>query len=234
MKYFISDLHFFHGNILNMDKRNFSNITEMQEHIIAKWNSKVKEDDEVYILGDLSWEKGINTYNLLTKLHGKLILVEGNHDAWYLDDPNFDDYIFEDVRNYMEINMKDKFLVLSHYPMFFYNHQFHKNDSKYMTYMLYGHVHNTYDEYMINSFINKASTLERLTAGDEREYTPFQMINCFCAFSDYTPLTIDEWIAIDKERREMINQYEKEQGGSLSYEQWMELNDIIISKFTNL
>jgi hypothetical protein len=27
------------------------------------------------------------------------------------------------------------------------------------------------------------------------------MINCFCQFSDYVPLSLDEWIALDKNRR---------------------------------
>ena len=31
---------------------------------------------------------------------------------------------------------------------------------------------------------------------------PCNMINCFCMYSDYTPLTLDEWIALDAGRRE--------------------------------
>ena len=31
------------------------------------------------------------------------------------------------------------------------------------------------------------------------------MINCFCMFSDYVPLTLDEWIQADKKRRERIS-----------------------------
>lgn len=27
------------------------------------------------------------------------------------------------------------------------------------------------------------------------------MINCFCMFSDYTPLSLDEWIEVDARRR---------------------------------
>ena len=27
------------------------------------------------------------------------------------------------------------------------------------------------------------------------------MINCFCMFSDYVLLTLDEWISLDKKRR---------------------------------
>ena len=34
---------------------------------------------------------------------------------------------------------------------------------------------------------------------------PCQMINCFCMFSDYVPLTLDEWIQLDKNRRVKIS-----------------------------
>lgn len=230
-QYFISDLHFFHGNILNMDKRNFENITEMQNYIIDTWNSKVKEEDEVYILGDLSWEKGPKTFELLTKLHGKLILVEGNHDAWYLDDPRFDDYIFEYVTNYEELSIDGKTVIMSHYPMPFYNHQFQTKNNVPTTYMLYGHVHNTYDEYMLNRFINESSSLDRETAGEEARKTPFQMINVFCAFGGYKPLSLEEWIKVDEKRRQIINDFEKECGGIISQEKWNELNDRILEDF---
>lgn len=30
------------------------------------------------------------------------------------------------------------------------------------------------------------------------------MINCFCMFSDYVPLTLDEWIEVDRKRRAIM------------------------------
>ena len=33
------------------------------------------------------------------------------------------------------------------------------------------------------------------------EHVPCQFINCFCMYSDYQPMTLDEWIAIDQQRR---------------------------------
>lgn len=38
----------------------------------------------------------------------------------------------------------------------------------------------------------------------EKVSIPCQMINCFCMFSDYIPLTLDEWIQLDKKRRAKI------------------------------
>lgn len=31
------------------------------------------------------------------------------------------------------------------------------------------------------------------------------MINCFCMFSDYQPMTLDEWIEIDRKRRKAMD-----------------------------
>ena len=55
MRYYISDLHFFHEKMLNdMDRRGFSDLTEMHEYMISRWNERVGKKDEVVILGDFS------------------------------------------------------------------------------------------------------------------------------------------------------------------------------------
>ena len=55
MRYYISDLHFFHENLNHsLDCRGFASAHEMNEYIIEKWNKKVREGDEVVILGDFS------------------------------------------------------------------------------------------------------------------------------------------------------------------------------------
>ena len=73
------------------------------------------------------------------------------------------------------------------------------------TYMLYGHVHNTFDEYLVNDFQNQTRQYLREVRGSEEALqVPCQMINCFCMFSDYVPLTLDEWIQVDRERREKM------------------------------
>ena len=66
--------------------------------------------------------------------------------------------------------------------------------------MLYGHVHNTYDEVLVNDYIQDTrSRIRRSEHGAQQ--IPCNMINCFCMFSDYVPLTLDEWIVKDRERR---------------------------------
>ena len=38
---------------------------------------------------------------------------------------------------------------------------------------------------------------------------PCNMINCFCMFSNYEPLSLDEWIEVDRNRREKLIESEK-------------------------
>ena len=72
--------------------------------------------------------------------------------------------------------------------------------------MLYGHVHNTFDEYLVNEHMKQLRQYKRpVRAGSEMAGIPSQMINCFCMFSDYVPLTLDEWIQLDKKRRVKIS-----------------------------
>jgi calcineurin-like phosphoesterase family protein len=51
--YFTADLHLGHANIINHCDRPFSSVEEMDEHLINAWNSRVRPNDTVYIIGDL-------------------------------------------------------------------------------------------------------------------------------------------------------------------------------------
>ena len=69
MRYYISDLHFYHANMnANMDRRGFASFEEMNEYMIEQWNKKVRKNDEVVILGDFSIAKGEKTSELLQRL----------------------------------------------------------------------------------------------------------------------------------------------------------------------
>ena len=227
-------MHFFHRNANQIDNRGFETMFEMHETLINRWNEKVSEDDEIYILGDFSFGKGVETWELLNKLKGKLILIEGNHDANFLDDKEFVDSIFDEIVSYSEITDSKRTVILSHYPMPMYNQQFKTDkDDNPLTFMLYGHVHNTYDEYLINRFINDVDKHPRSHSKDKFSANPMNMINVFCMFSNYSPLTLDEWILIDRKRRQLINEYEEKCNGTIDFDTWNEFSSEIIKMAQN-
>lgn len=204
MRYYISDLHFYHENLnTKMDCRGFSSAEEMNAYMIRQWNSRVRSCDEVVILGDLSMGHGPQTNEVLRQLRGKIYLIEGNHDR-YLKDKNFDASRLKWVKPYAEMGDHKRKVVLCHYPVFCYNGQYKLDEQgNPKTYMLYGHVHDTYDEVLLQQFqqITRASKRKMMNS-EEVASIPCNMINCFCMYSDYVPLTLDEWIENEKKRRE--------------------------------
>ena len=151
MIYFTSDLHFYHKNIIKYSPafRNYENADEMNEKLIALWNSVVTPEDTVYDLGDISM--AANTKKIVEaakRLNGKHFLIIGNHDysiksdkeklmAMTKDDGN---KMFEDIRDYKFITLPGAQIALSHYPMAGWENQQHG------AIMLHGHLH----DYMTN------------------------------------------------------------------------------------
>ena len=202
MRYYISDLHFYHESLnIQMDCRGFEDAAGMNAHMIRQWNSRVRPRDEVVILGDLSVAKGPATNEITEQLNGKLYLIEGNHDK-FLKDRKFDRSRFEWILPYAELYDHKRKVILCHYPVFCYNGQYRKKkNGEDRTYMLYGHVHNTTDEQLVRQFQEiTRSTFRPVRGGEEPQPIPCHMINCFCMFSDYIPLTLDEWIGNDQKR----------------------------------
>ncbi len=196
MIYYIADCHFFHGALNDrMDKRGFSSAEEMNSYMIKRWNDKVTSSDTVVVLGDLSLGNAKETEDVLKQLKGKIGLIRGNHDK-FLKAADFDLSRFEWIEDYKEITDSQKTVVCSHYPIPFYNGQYrarHNGDPK--VYMLYGHVHDTRDEVLMKKIIDMISETSYVPIGGEHEKKIFcNMINCFCKKSDYTPLSLMEWI----------------------------------------
>lgn len=82
-KWVISDLHLGHANILTFSSdgkpvREFTNVDEMNETIIERWNKVVKQQDVVYFLGDMVINKKF--LPLVYRLQGSKRLIKGNHD----------------------------------------------------------------------------------------------------------------------------------------------------------
>jgi calcineurin-like phosphoesterase family protein len=78
MRWFTSDEHYFHKNIITYSKRPFRDVPEMNEEMIRRHNAVVGPQDEVWHLGDFVM-KG-DPGDILSQLNGRHHLVSGNHD----------------------------------------------------------------------------------------------------------------------------------------------------------
>lgn len=75
-----SDTHFHHENIIRYENRPFRSKEEMNESLIARWNSVVKPEDLVYHLGDFGLGRPADMLTIRKLLNGKITLIRGNHD----------------------------------------------------------------------------------------------------------------------------------------------------------
>ena len=96
MYYYIADTHFGHDNIRRLSNRPFDTIEEMDKTIISNWNSRVTDEDDVYILGDFSY-KSEDPISYLKQLKGYKHLIVGNHDGRLLKNPACKKYFVEIV-----------------------------------------------------------------------------------------------------------------------------------------
>lgn len=132
MIYFTSDLHFGHDNIIEYCDRPFDNVVDMDLSLIKNWNKIIRDKDDVYILGDVSFYKDIEHNRfLLDSLRGKKHLILGNHDYRNVIPRD----CFVEIVDYKELKYNKKFFVLSHYPILSWNKK-HRGSIH-----LYGHTH---------------------------------------------------------------------------------------------
>lgn len=111
--WFTSDTHFYHRNIIKYSDRPFENIYEMNDKIIANWNSVVKPGDTVYFLGDFSFCSKAWSIELFKRLNGEVILIKGNHDG---NNQRMLDIGFKEVHYSMTMEIAGEQVLLNHYP----------------------------------------------------------------------------------------------------------------------
>lgn len=135
MIYFTSDLHFNHNREFIYKSRGFVNVWDMNKEIVDNWNSKVKDNDIVYVLGDLMLGNNEKGKKFLTQLKGDLHIILGNHDT----DARIE--IYKNLYNTVDVKYADRIkygkyiFYLSHYPSKVTN----KKDKP--IWCLHGHTH---------------------------------------------------------------------------------------------
>ena len=134
MIFFTADTHFDHANIINLCKRPYANVDEMNEALVANWNAVVKPEDVVYHLGDFAFRSTPErALDFACRLNGKVFYMDGNHEEAFTRIPD----AWTRVPQCYELFLgkKKPRIVLCHYAMRTWNHEFHGS------WHLYGHSH---------------------------------------------------------------------------------------------
>ena len=134
--YFIADTHFGHTNVIRLCNRPFTCLDEMHRIMVVNWNARVKNNDDIYIIGDLYWHGNQGeAIELVKRLNGQKHLIIGNHDRKYLNDPEYRE-LFVEVMPMHYIAHYQENIIMCHYPMVEWN-GYHRG-----AYHIYGHIHN--------------------------------------------------------------------------------------------
>ena len=186
MIYFTSDTHFGSQRTLELSKRPFANVGEMDFVLMTNWNKTVTNADNVYILGDVVWSKNPDDWNnLLSQLKGKKYLILGNHDEEVLKIgkstsivPQIEHH-FELITNYLEIfdPYIQRYIIMCHYPIIAYNKS---HTHKYL--MFHGHTHNnTMEQQMLYD------TIKAIKEGKINSFGNIFNVGCMMPYMKFTP-----------------------------------------------
>lgn len=174
MNYYISDLHFGHKNVIRFDNRPFKDVDEMDAELIRLWNSKVSNDDNVYIIGDLCFRNGIQEQWYIRQLKGHKHLILGNHDIKIQSNDEAMSY-FESIDQIKIIKDAEKDIVLCHFPLASWPMENHS------AWHIYGHVHGNRGSGDRTDAIN-------FMRGRERA------LNAGCMLNGFAPVSFEEMI----------------------------------------
>lgn len=134
--YFTSDTHFGSNRTLELLRRPFESVEEMDNAMIEKWNAKVTPNDIVCHIGDFG------NFDVLDKLKGKVVLILGNYEKEDMKDNYNNDFqayrsaliakgFLDVVQDGLTIKINDENVYLTHEPL----------NCKKNCFNLFGHVH---------------------------------------------------------------------------------------------
>lgn len=157
--WYTSDVHFGHRLIARIRGFVFPGTDEpdVKAHddaLIKYWHNTVREDDLIFILGDLAVSKPDHSLDILSRLPGRKVLVSGNHDPIHPDfrrevikEALVDKYnaVFISCQPFFRRSYNGQDFLLSHFP---YEGD-HKREDRFDQYrlrdygvpLLHGHTH---------------------------------------------------------------------------------------------
>lgn len=142
MIYYTSDLHLGNNNIIEHENRPWNSVEEMNQALINNWNSRVTDEDTVYVLGDFCFKGATRSIEYLEQLNGHIHLLRGNHDYFY-NQKSFELWKWNSDKG-NEVHLEGQYkhgmdgkheVILCHYPILYWENM--ERGSIH----LYGHVH---------------------------------------------------------------------------------------------
>ena len=135
MIFFTSDLHFNAQRTIDISKRPFKSLEELNRTLINNWNNTVNKDDTVYILGDfgnLSYAKYLN---------GRKVFIKGNYERNHYTNEELEQYfdvVYPMDVMYLPVMYNEKMydIYLTHEPLNLMNRPMTED-----TIGLFGHIH---------------------------------------------------------------------------------------------
>lgn len=177
MIYYISDTHLGDLRVFNKCSRPFTCLEEMENEIVKRWNSKVNENDIVYVLGDIAEDGYKRAVEVLRGLKGHKHLIIGNHDLAMLDLIK-ESAVFESIEFIELIEDNGRKVCLCHYPLTDWM-EFSRGG-----YHVYGHIH------------NKTEKNDIAYAQMKQYFKGKLAFNAGVDVTNYEPVTLDEMIKL--------------------------------------
>lgn len=109
MFFFTADEHYCHKNIIKYCNRPFNDIKTHNECLINNYNEVVKKGDITVHVGDFCLGSSKQALDIINRLNGGHIFIEGSHDAW-LKKAKFI------IRQSWERKIDNQWIVANHYP----------------------------------------------------------------------------------------------------------------------
>ena len=108
--FLFSDAHFDHKNIIRYCHRPFHSTREMNQTLLENWCNSVKEKDEVYFLGDMSYGRNRRPIDYwLSRVTGEISYIRGNHDTDIINQATV-------IHSHYEIQYNNYQFLLMHDP----------------------------------------------------------------------------------------------------------------------
>lgn len=135
MQWFTADCHFGHFNVIASCGRPFSDVAEMNAHMLDAYVARVLSGDDLWVLGDFAIAKTADggrdvVRDIFRRIPGKKHLILGNHDLPWVKELGW-----ESIDDFKEIKIEGRRVSLSHYPMLTFP------GARHGAIQMFGHVH---------------------------------------------------------------------------------------------